>query len=68
MCNKTTALNIRMIDPFQVVGLPHAALMTLRHITYTPHVSRRTVAVGISISGHHVQISTCPIPLGDLHE
>ena len=36
------------------VGLPHAALVTLRH---APHVSRRMVAEGISISGHHVTLS-----------
>ena len=48
------------------VGSPHAALMTPRH--YAPHNSRGAVAVGISISGHHVQISTSPTPLGDLHK
>lgn len=41
------------------VGSPHAALMTPR--------SREAVAVGISISGHHVEISTYRTPLGDLH-
>ena len=72
MCTKATSLNKddAIVTRFRsYVGLPHAALMTLRHnIPPMSPVSRTAVAVGKSISGHHVQISTHPIPLGDLHE